>query len=70
MKLITLQIPENKLDFYLELFQSLGLNAVNNLSSISMSDEDIIAQAIVAENDITNGRTTSHDDFVKETKQW
>jgi uridine phosphorylase len=36
----------------------------------SMSVQEMIEQADIAENEINTGQTTSHDDFYKEFKKW
>lgn len=36
----------------------------------SMTKQQIIDQAILAEKEIEQGKTTSHDDFYKEFKKW
>ncbi len=36
----------------------------------SMTKQQIINQAILAEKEIEQGKTTSHDDFYKEFKKW
>ncbi len=36
----------------------------------SMTKQQIIDQAILADKEIEQGKTTSHDDFYKEFKKW
>lgn len=70
MKQVILNIPDGKLEFFMELFQNLGLKAINDINFPSMTEQEIVDQAILAEKQIKQGKTTSHDQFHKEFKKW
>ncbi len=70
MKQVTINIPDGKFEFFMELFQNLGLKASNSLDFPSMTDQQIIDQAIIAEKEIKEGKTISHDQVLKEFKKW
>ncbi len=68
MAQITVNIPDGKYEFFMELFQKLGLNT--SIDFPSMTKEQIIEQAILAEKEIEQGKTIPHDQLVKEYKKW
>jgi hypothetical protein len=45
-------------------------DAPKTLHFPSMTKQQIIQQAILADKEIEEGKTTSHDDFYDEVKQW
>lgn len=67
MTQVTLNIPDGKYEFFMELFQKLGLNAEN---FPSMSEKEIIEQAMLAEKEIKQGKTVSHQQVLKDFKKW
>ena len=70
MKQVILNIPDSKFDFFMELFQNLGLKTTSEFNFHSMSEKQIIEQAKIAEKQIIAGKTTPHDDVYEEFKKW
>ncbi|HIP31365.1 MAG TPA: hypothetical protein EYG86_01240 [Crocinitomicaceae bacterium] len=70
MEQVTIDIPDGKFEFFMELFQKLGLKATSNLNYPSMTRQQIIDQALIAEKEIKQGKTTSHDQVLKDFKKW
>lgn len=54
MKEVRLNIPDNKLDFFLELFRKLGLDIAED-SEISETQKDIVRERI---------KTTNSEDLI------
>lgn len=67
MTQVTLNIPDGKYEFFMELFQNLGLKTEN---FPSMTEKQIIEQAMLAEKEIKQGKTVSHQQVLKDFKKW
>lgn len=65
---VTVNIPDGKFEFFMELFQSLGLKT--NSDFPSMTKQQIIDQALLAEKEIKLGKTIPHDQVQKDFKKW
>lgn len=70
MKHVILNIPDGKFEFFMELFQSLGLKATDDLDFPSLTEKQIIDQAKVADKQIKQGKTVSHDALRNQAKKW
>lgn len=71
MKQITLNIPDNKLPFFLELAKQLGLEiAEEKTPRLSMTNKQIVSQAKKANKEIELGQTISHDQAYNQFKNW
>ncbi len=74
-----MDIQIQKLNIIHRLIQVNDINVIQKIDSIlakssdnitPMTLEEFYARIEEAENDITNGRITSHDDFLKEIEKW
>ena len=69
----TLHIDDSnpKAQAFLEYIKSLDFISMRgNVDFPSMTDQQIIDQAIIAEKEIKEGKTISHDQVLKEFKKW
>jgi hypothetical protein len=71
MKQITLNIPDKKLPFFIELAKQLGLEIAKEETPFpSMTDKQIISQAKKANKEIEQGKTLSHNQAYDQFKKW
>lgn len=75
MTQITLNIEDDKLKAFIAFIKTLNYVSVEGKSNKkvkfpTMTEQQIINQAILADKEIEQGKTTSHDDFYKEFKNW
>lgn len=71
MKEVTLKIPDSKLNFFMELVKQLGFEAKSNeLDFPTLTDEEVIKQALKAEKEIAQGKTIPHEQAYQAFKKW
>ncbi len=69
MKEVRLSIPDSKFNFFLELIKNLDFEVKTEVVSTNfptLSEKQIIDQAIAAEKEIESGKFVSHEHVLQE----